>query len=594
VNLSERSKLWILVVSCLVFAQACASVLMPPGFALTVFSDVTQCILLLGGVATLVPNIVRNHGRARLFWTLMTVGVVFWLSYQVLWGYIEVILRQDVPDPFVGDIVLFLHLVPMMAAIALVPHSEQNEHTGKLGRLDFVLLLTWWVYLYLVTVLPWQYAQTDELAYSRNLNSLYLTEKLVFQLGLALVWFRSKNGWRTIYANWFGASLMYALSSYVANWAIQRNLYYTGSLYDLPLAASMAWVSAIGILGQDLYPKPKPASTSQGHGVWVARLSMLVIFSLPLLAGRGLLDTTASPKVRTFRVAITLATMLVMGGIVFIRQHLLDRELIRLLHSSQESFENLKLLQTQLIQSEKLASLGQLVGGAAHELNNPLTAMLGYTELLAASGLTDEPRTLAQKTSQQVRRAKILISSLLNFARQGPADRIAIDLNAVAQTALKLAEPQFSTHKINLDLTLSHDLPRILADPNQLLQVCLHIASNALNALDEAGGGTLHVRTYSRDTSVILEFSDQGTPPASADRSLETESHELDESMGPGLNACYGIVREHEGRIFYVKRADGTTNVRIELPTLDSSRLQTALEENNYELARIPGTGSAD
>jgi signal transduction histidine kinase len=591
--LSERSKLWILAVSCLVFAQACASVLTPPGFTLTVFSDVTQCILLLCGVATLVPNVVRNHGRTRLFWALMTVGVVFWLSYQLLWGYIEVILRQDVPDPFVGDIVLFLHLVPMMAAIALLPHAGQNEHTSRLGRLDFVLLLTWWVYLYLVTVLPWQYAQTDELAYSRNLNSLYLMEKLVFQLALALVWFRSKDGWRTIYANWFGASLMYALSSYVANWAIQRNLYYTGSLYDLPLAASMAWVSAIGILGQDLYPKQEPVTPTHRHGVWVARLSMLVIFSLPLLAGRWLLDTTASTKVRTFRVAITLATMLVMGGIVFIRQHLLDRELIRLVHSSQQSFEDLKLLQTQLIQSEKLASLGQLVGGAAHELNNPLTAMLGYTELLAASGLTDEPRTLAQKISQQVRRAKILIASLLNFARQGPAEKLSIDLNAVAQTALKLAEPQFSTHKIKLDVTLSHDLPRILADPNQLLQVCLHIASNALNALDEAGGGTLHVRTYSRDSSVILEVSDEGAPPPASDPSLETAPLELDDSAGPGLNACYGIVREHEGRIFYWKRAAGATNIRIELPSLDSSASRTSSAETNYELARISGAGSA-
>jgi two-component system NtrC family sensor kinase len=98
--------------------------------------------------------------------------------------------------------------------------------------------------------------------------------------------------------------------------------------------------------------------------------------------------------------------MMIMGGIVFLRQHLLDHELMRLLHTSEQSFEDLKRLQTQLIQSEKLASLGQLVGGAAHELNNPLTAMLGYSELLAESGLTEEQRTLAAKIAQQVRRTR--------------------------------------------------------------------------------------------------------------------------------------------------------------------------------------------
>jgi hypothetical protein len=251
--------------------------LMAPGFALNVFSDVTQCILLLSATAALLPNIARNQGRTRLFWGLMTLGIVFWLLYQLLWSYIEVVLRQDVPDPFVGDIVIFLHFVPMMAAVALQPQAQQDDHEARLGRLDFVLLLTWWVYLYLFGVIPWQYAQTDELAYGRSLNALYLTEKLVFLTGLVIVWLRSKGGWKTIYAHWFGASVVYALSSYVANWAIQRNLYFTGSLYDLPVAASMGWISVIGVLGQDLRPKQEPAHQAPGrHGVWVAPIRCLV------------------------------------------------------------------------------------------------------------------------------------------------------------------------------------------------------------------------------------------------------------------------------------------------------------------------------
>ena len=81
ISLSERSKLWILAISCLVFAQACASILIPQGFALAVFTDVTQSILLLSGMAALAPNIVRNHGRARLFWALIAFGIALLLTY---------------------------------------------------------------------------------------------------------------------------------------------------------------------------------------------------------------------------------------------------------------------------------------------------------------------------------------------------------------------------------------------------------------------------------------------------------------------------------------------------------------------------------
>ena len=579
--MSERSKLWILAAGCLVFAQACASVLIPPGFALTVFSDVTQCVLLLSATAALFPNIARNVGRTRLFWALMTLGIVFWLGYQLLWSYIEVVQRQEVPDPFVGDVVIFLHFVPMMAALALQPHAQQDDHEARLGRLDFVLLLTWWVYLYLFGVIPWQYAHTDELAYARSLNALYLTEKLVFLAGLAVVWSRSKEGWRSIYSHWFGASVLYALSSYVANWAIQRNVFYTGSLYDLPVAASVGWISVIGVLGQDLRPKQAPARPLPGrHGVWVARMGMFVILSLPLFAAWSVFDVSAPPRVRNFRLVTTLITMMLMGGIVFLRQHLLDRELIRLLRSSQESFDDLKHLQRQLIQSEKLASLGQLVGGAAHELNNPLAAMLGYSELLAESGLSEEQRALASKIAQQVKRTRVLISSLLNFARQVPGEKIRVDANSLVQTAVKLCQPQFSSHKVEVQVNLASDLTQILADPNQLLQVCLHVANNALQALDEVGGGVFSIKTRQKGDAVVIEFSDNGPGAREPERVFDPfyTTRPVGRGAGLGLSACYGIIQEHHGLIQCSNRVEGGTTIHIEIPAADSQRLTTEEE----------------
>lgn len=578
--MSERSKLWILAAGCFVFAQVCASILIPPGFALTIFSDVAQCILLLSALAALLPNVAHNHGRTRLFWGLMTLGISFWLAYQLMWSYIEVVLRQEVPQPFVGDIVIFLHFVPMMAALALQPQAQQDDHEARLGRLDFVLLLTWWVYLYLFAVIPWQYVQRDELAYGRSLNALYLTEKLVFLAGLVVVWMRSKRAWKTVYAHWFGASLVYALSSYVANWAILRNLYYTGSLYDLPVAASMGWISVVGVLGQDLRLEEEASEAPGRHGVWIARLSMVVILSLPVFAAWSVFDTSAPARVHSFRLILTLVTMMIMGGIVFLRQHLLDHELMRLLHTSEQSFEDLKRLQTQLIQSEKLASLGQLVGGAAHELNNPLTAMLGYSELLAESGLTEEQRTLAAKIAQQVRRTRILIASLLNFARQVPGEKIPVDLNTIVQTAIKLHQPQFSSHHVELQVNLTPNLPQISGDPNQLLQVFLHVASNALHALEDVGGGIFSIKTRRKENAIVLEFSDNGPAAAEPDRVFDPFYTTRAAGQGPGLglSACYGIVQEHQGVILCTNRAEGGTTITIELPVAGTRSLAAPKE----------------
>src|SRR2546428_1436249 len=205
--MSGRSRMWIRAASGLVFAQAAPSMVLPHSFPLVVLSDIIQSILLLSGALALLPNALATRGRPRLFWALMTLGLAFWLAYQLLWTYIEVFLRKDVPTPFVGDIVLFLHIAPMMAALALQPHVEQDDRTTRLGSLDFALLLIWWLYLYLFAVIPWQYASVNETIYEHNLNILYLTEKMVFLAGLGVVLVRSRGAWEADLGHLFGRRL---------------------------------------------------------------------------------------------------------------------------------------------------------------------------------------------------------------------------------------------------------------------------------------------------------------------------------------------------------------------------------------------------
>ena len=570
--MSGHAKVLIPVAAGLLCVQVAASLFLDKGFALTAVSDTTQFILLLAGTVALLLNVLATRGRVRLFWVLMTLGVAFWMSYQGLWMYFEVLRRKDFPNPFAGDVVLFLHIVPMMAALAMQPHLQARERTTRLGTLDFALLLVWWLYLYLFSVIPWQYVQPYELSYDHNLNILYLTEKIVFLVGLGMLWSRSEGSWRIIYANLFGARLTYALSSYIANWALAKKVYYSGSLYDVPLAISMAWITVIGVLALRSPGKQQPARVSGSYGVWVARLGMLTICSLPLFALWSLFDGAIPQRVRTFRLVLTLSSMLIMGGLVFFKQHLLDRELLQLLIDSQESFDNLKRVQAQLVQSEKLASLGQLVGGAAHELNNPLAAMMGYSELLGATDLSGEQRALMQKIEQQVRRTRTLVSSLLSFAKQVPAEKTLVDISALLQTAVKLCLPQSRGPNVQVHTDIASDLPRVLGDSNQLLQVCLHVTNNALHALTETGG-TLTVTAGLEDSLVVLEFSDNGPGMQEPDRVFDPfyTTRPVGQGPGLGLSVCYGIIQEHNGKITCRNRSEGGAIFRIELPVATDS-----------------------
>src|SRR6266566_6147399 len=245
--MSEGAKLWVVGLVCLVLVQTGASLLSPHRFGLVALSDILQLVLLLSAALSCLPNIFRNRGRTRLFWLLMCLGLASWAIYQFLWTYLE-IQGRDVPGLWGPDVILFLHIVPMMAALALQPNVEQHDRDLRLGSLDFALLLLWWVYVYIYAVLPWQYVYASEVAYNHNLNTSYLAEKLALLAGLALLLSRSNGIWKTIYAHWFGAGLLYSMSSYVANWAIDRKTYYSGSLYDLPLVLSMAWMAVPGLL----------------------------------------------------------------------------------------------------------------------------------------------------------------------------------------------------------------------------------------------------------------------------------------------------------------------------------------------------------
>jgi diguanylate cyclase (GGDEF)-like protein len=353
ISVRQASK-WTGIVCAVVCFHILVTLLAPRSIGLTAFGDLTQCVLLFCGTVSILSNIRSSDKKAQLFWALMGCGCGMWLCVQVVWTYFEVFLRLEVPNPFVADVVLFLHVVPMMAALAVQPHIQRNDHSLRLVTLDFCLLLTWWLYLYLFIVIPWQYVSPNEAMYGRSFDLLYACEQIVLVAGVGSVWRRTRGSWRLIYGQFFKAALFYSISSILAGVAIDFHQYYTGSLYDVPLVAAMAWFATMGLMARDLSPdelihqQPRPS-----RSMWTARLAMVAVFSTPLMVAWAEFGGSAPQRVRSYRLVLTAAAMLVMGVLVFVKQHWMDRKLLHLLSLSRQNLDEMCKLKDELANKEQ-------------------------------------------------------------------------------------------------------------------------------------------------------------------------------------------------------------------------------------------------
>jgi len=574
-----------LIIACLLLlgVYTAMALLVSAGPGRTAFGDVFLCLLPLAVNGALLMNAVTPDWRKNSFWMLLALGCSLWLVGQFICTYIEIYQHRAIPDVFTGDVVFFLRTVPMIAALTLQPHRHHDDRKMLYGYVDFSLLLCWWVYLYLFAVIPWQYVAANDLRYTEAFNIVCIFENLVFVAGAAVLSVRTTGRWRRIYMHLAGAGAMYTIATLLANLAIHWHVYATGSLYDLPMIVSLLWLGAAGVVAYSTRSEEAAGETreaadklggseARSNAVWASRLARAALFSLPLIGVWSVKSSLAPVAVREFRIVVTLAAVLPLGFLVFLRHELIDAERLRLLRISQESIDNLKRLQMQFVQAEKLASLGQLAAGAAHEINNPLTAILGYSELLIDDPSSGErPRNLAEKIRDQARRTKILVNNLLSFARQVPSEqRSLVDVNAVVMSSAELRRLDLRGKNIRIELQTAAAIPAVRGDPNQLLQVFFNIINNAVDAMEEVNGGTLTVRTLSERENVVVIFSDTG-PGVSEPRLVFDPFYTtkpVGKGTGLGLSICYGIVHDHGGQISCHNRAEGGATFRIELPAV--------------------------
>jgi len=233
---------------------------------------------------------------------------------------------------------------------------------------------------------------------------------------------------------------------------------------------------------------------------------------------------------------------------------------------------DLKRLEEQLIQAEKLAAMGQMLAGVAHELNNPLTAILGVTELVRERPGLDEPmKRQLDLTHRQARRAARIVQNLLEFSRPASPQKKPVDLSSIIERTLQLHEHSVRRNQVAVDFSPCKDLPVVVGDANQLIQVLLNLITNAEQAIREVReSGRIRIRLAAIGDNVVVTVQDDGAgiAPESAARLFDPffTTKRPGGGTGLGLSICLSIVKEHGGNIEADSLPGGGSAFKVYLP----------------------------
>lgn len=277
----------------------------------------------------------------------------------------------------------------------------------------------------------------------------------------------------------------------------------------------------------------------------------------------------------------------------------------RLYEEARQRLRELQDTQAQLLQAGKLSAVGQLVSGVAHELNNPLSVVIGYGQLLLSRGVPDDARRPIEAIVAQGARMAKIIQSLLLFSRQRKPERRPVDLGEVVRPILTLRETQLAVSGIRVETDFAADAPRAEGDSHQLQQVVLNLILNAEQAILGSGVGgrrtgdhiriTTSLRRIGDATRVIMQVADNGPgiSPAVQPRVFEPffTTKQVGDGAGLGLSVSYGIVEQHGGRLS-VESEPGRTVFTLELPAATAAESEPAADAETPRASdRAPALG---
>jgi len=242
----------------------------------------------------------------------------------------------------------------------------------------------------------------------------------------------------------------------------------------------------------------------------------------------------------------------------------------------QVSRSQLETAQTQLLQSEKLSALGEFVAGVAHELNNPLTSVVGFSEILRGENLNAKSQHYAEMIFKAAQRCQRIVGLLLSFARPQKPERKPVSVNNLVESVLEIVGYPLRTSNIEVATRLDPELPLVMADGNQIQQVLLNVLNNARQAIEANqpdGRIIITTTTYRTNVRVIVQDNGPGIPQEILPRIFNPffTTKGVGKGTGLGLSLCYGIIKEHGGTITPASRTGKGATFTIDLPAVEAN-----------------------
>ena len=553
-----------------------------------------QRVVALGDLAQLIPplayaaftfNLARRcRGQVRIFWNLNAIHGVMWATGQAVWTYFD-LFAGGVPVISPTDPLFFVSSIPLAAALYGRPERDRPRWLFDIVLLDLVLIALFSAFVYIYFVVAIAITDGNEQLYNTNLTQLLNARNLALALWGVWVWRTAPApAWQRMLGIYAGGLALAFAGGIVYDVIDKAGVYVPGALWDL---SWMLPYVVMGLAAAVAYDEKlfEPAEEAPA----LARLPVVSLIAITLLVAIPAIDEIArrllevSEATTALRTRLALAMMIPFGLVVVVREFLSRRALLR-------AGQELVSTREQLVQKEKLAAVGQLVSGVAHELNNPLQGVLGYAELMLAgrpSALEHEELTAIRDNAN---RAAGIVRNLMTFAGRTSSARGWQQINRVVRDAVAVREPHLQASGIDLRLEVADRLPLVYVDHARLEDVLVNLIQNAEAAIVARRDGTaksLAVPQQSRGEIVIatrwrgepdkilVEVTDNGSGLNDEDLPRVFDpfftTREVGQGTGLGLSVCYGIVREHGGQITARNAEVGGAVFTIELPVMAES-----------------------
>ena len=551
-------------------------------------------LVALGDLAQLVPPLAyaaltmtlarRCRGQVRVFWNLNAIHGIVWAIGQGVWTYNDV-YAAGVPVMSPSDPIFFVPCIPLAAALYGRPEHDRPRWQFDIVLLDLVLIALFAAFVYIYFVVSIVVTDGSTQLYDDNLWHVLNARNLLLALWAGWVWRTSSApAWRKMLGVYAAGLALTLVAGVVSDFVEHPGRSVAGGLWDLLwMAPFVVMALAAAIAFEEKLFEPADEAPQPARLPVVSMIAITLLVAIPAIDEIARRVFVVAPDTQFVRTRLALAMMIPFGVVVVVREFLSRRALMR-------AGQELIATRERLVQNEKLAAVGQLVSGVAHELNNPLQGVLGYAELMLAA----RPPALEAEELRAIRdnanRAAGIVRNLLTFAGRTSSARGWQQMNRVVRDAMAVLDAQLRSANINVRVALADRLPLVYIDHARLADVLVNLIQNAENAIAARRSGsslpslvptgargevTVATSFRGEPDRILIEVFDNGSGLKEEDLTRVFDpfftTREVGQGTGLGLSVCYGIVREHGGTITARNAVGGGAAFTVELPVMAES-----------------------